>query len=106
MKQEIKEHHRTDANGTPTGGISVGIGISVQWQNGALGRGDERKAPNGAFVEDVIQVALGRIEFYQSSKFACPENAEAAEHLKLALAALGRRTAEREARAVEGTHTV
>lgn len=105
MKQELKETHSTDANGNPTGGFTAGVGIVINWQNGPLGRGEDRKEPNGAFVEGVIQAALGRIKFYQASKFACETNAEAEKHLELALAALERRTAEREARAVEGTHT-
>lgn len=105
MKQEIKGQHFNDENGNPAGGITTGTGINIIWQNGPLGRGEDRKEPNGAFVEGVIQAALGRIKFYQASKFACETNAEAEKHLELALAALERRTAEREARAVEGTHT-
>lgn len=105
MKQPITEHHNTDENGNPTGGYTYASGIEIHWQDGPLGRGEDRKPPNGAFVEGVIQCALGRIKFYQASKFACETNAEAEKHLELALAALERRTAEREARAVEGTHT-
>jgi hypothetical protein len=102
MKQAINESHNTDENGNPTGGSTYATGIVIRWQDGPLGRGEERKEPNGAFV---IQCALGRLNFYQGSKFACETNAEAVKHLELALAALERRTAEREARAVEGTHT-
>lgn len=105
MKQALLEEHRTDENNNPTGGFTSGAGISITWQNGPLGRGADRKPPNGAFVEGVIQAALGRLNFYQASKFACETNAEAVKHLELALAALERRTAEREAREVEGTHT-
>ena len=104
MKQELLEQHHSDGNANPTGGRTVGVGIQIDWQDGPLGRGEDRQAPNGAFVEGVIQAALGRLEFYQASKFTCPENGLAIIHLKHALEALQSRTAKREERAVEGTH--
>jgi len=55
---------------------------------------------------NVIMAAKDRIEYYQNSRFACPENAEALEHLNKALAVLDARTKAREARKVEGTHKV
>lgn len=93
-----------DAN--PTGGVTTGKGFTISWQNGPLGRGTERREPNGAFVEDVIAAAADRLEHYQNSKFKCSENEEALRHLHLALEALNFRTKHREARQVEGTHTV
>lgn len=104
MKQQITQEHRVDADGNPAGGESAGCGIVIQWQDGPLGRGADRKEPNGAFVEGVIQVALGRLEFYQSSKFRCRENALAITKLEEALHWLQSRTADREIRDVEGTH--
>lgn len=104
MKQEILESHRTDENGNPTGGRTIGIGMDITWQDGPLGRGAERKAPNGAFVEGLIQAAVGRLEFYQASKFRCDTNARALTALRIALAALEERTKDRETRAVEGLH--
>lgn len=104
MKQHIKGEHFDDESGNPAGGTTTGTGITITWQNGPLGRGADRKEPNGAFVEGVIQAALDRIEYYQSSRFACAENAEAERCLRAALDALESRTAKREARAVEGTH--
>ncbi len=76
----------------------------ISWQNGPLGRGDDRREPNGAFVEDVIQAVIGRIEFYQQSEFACIENSVALTHLRKSLQALDERTKDRETRDVEGTH--
>jgi hypothetical protein len=105
MKQAIKGEHIHDENGTPTGGRTTGIGIDITWQNGALGRGAERREPNGAFVEGVIDCAIDRLECFQASKFNSAYNAEALGYLQLAREALERRTADREARAVEGTHT-
>lgn len=100
----IKSSHFDDLNGNPAGGTTFGNGFSIGWQNGPLGRGQDRQEPNGAFVEDVILAAKDRLEYYQRSKFACDSNAEAIEMLALAVAVLNQRTAERESRNVEGTH--
>lgn len=115
-------------HGVLGGDISV---VSILWQNGPLGRhhpgctdercitegaitgppGDSavatpcsRVAPNGAFVETVIAAAIGRLEFYQRSKFKCERNHHAILHLKTALKELEHRTADRDVRGVEGTH--
>lgn len=98
----------TDADGNPAGGMVGGTGINIEWQNGPLGRGAERDKPNGAFVEDVIEAARQRIEHYQTAqqgKFRCRENAIAITKLEEALLWLNKRTTDREAREVEGTHT-
>jgi hypothetical protein len=104
MKQKLTINNHTDQYGNPGGGVVTGVGIFIGWQHGPLGRGDDRKEPNGAFVEGVIEAAAERIRFYQCSKFACEHNAKALKHLEAALAQLEARTAEREARNVEGTH--
>ena len=106
MLQKITEEHQFDENGNPTGGHTSGRGIVIFWQDGPLGRGKKRRQPNGAFVEGVIQAAIGRLEFYESTKFACAHNKVALRHLKEALRALQLRTAAREDRKVEGTHKV
>ncbi len=98
-------NHLTNADGTPTGGMTSGTGFTISWQNGALGRGAERKEPNGAFVETIIAAAMDRLAHYQASKFACDENHAAIGHLRQALAHLEARTKAREARTVEGIHT-
>ena len=54
----------------------------------------------------MISAAVGRLEYYQGSKFACRENALAITKLQEALHWLEHRTKSREARGVEGTHTV
>lgn len=96
--------HWKDEQGRPAGGVSSGRGFTVSWQNGPLGRGDERRQPNGAFVEDVLGACLGRLEFYQASEFACDENADAIAHIFDALTRLNERTVRRTAAGVEGTH--
>lgn len=113
MKQKLTQHHQLDSNGNPTGGTTTGVGVHVTWQDGPLGRGADRQEPNGAFVEGVIQAAIGRLEFYQNARsgldgterrFACRENAVALTHLETALLWLEKRTQDREEREVEGTH--
>ena len=104
MRQGFHEEHWNDHAGNPAGGTSSGRGFTIGWQHGPLGRGAERREPNGAFVEDIIAAAIGRLEYYQRSRFNCEPNAEAIRHLKAALEALESRTKDREARAVEGTH--
>lgn len=104
MNQKITGRHENDENGNPAGGCTSGTGIEIHWQNGPLNRGAERLEPNGAFVEGVIAAALDRLEYYQTSKFACRENALAITKLQEALHWCQHRTAQREARGVEGTH--
>ena len=105
MNQQVTGTHQTDEYGNPAGGTTVSVGIQIQWQNGPLGRGSDRKEPNGAFVEGVINASLNRLYFYQDSKFKCRENALAITKLEEALHWLNHRTAERENRQVEGTHS-
>lgn len=104
--QDITSHHDVDENGNPAGGVTTGTGISISWQNGPLAVDGVRKEPNGAFVEGVIAAALDRLQHYQASKFACRENALAITKLEEALHWCNHRTANREARGVEGTHQV
>lgn len=106
MNQEIEAHNSTDPDQNPTGGWVKGTGIDIKWQDGPLGRGEERKEPNGAFVEGVIAAAIQRLEFFQGSKFKSRENALAITKLEEALHWLNARTANREKRAIEGTHQV
>jgi hypothetical protein len=104
MKQRIIGSHDKDPDGNPTGGQTFGTGIRITWQTGPLGRGPDRKEPNGAFVEGVVAAAIDRLAFYQTSKFSCRENAVALTHLETALLWLQKRTQDREEREVEGTH--
>jgi hypothetical protein len=106
MMQDLIIQNITDVDGNPSGGSVEGVGITINWQDGPLGRGDDRQVPNGAFVEGVIQAAIQRLQFFQASKFSCRENAIALTKCEEALMWLNSRTANREKRGVEGTHTV
>lgn len=108
MLGKFEAENKVDENGNPAGGFVVGVGLSIDWQNGPLGRGEDRIEPNGAFVETVLAAVKQRIEFYQATsdgKFACHENADVIVSLEYCLTRMAQRTAAREARAVEGTHT-
>lgn len=106
MKQGIKSEHWSDQDGNPAGGCTYGVGFSISWQNGPLGRGEERKEPNGAFVGDVLDAVRNRLEFYQSGKFNCEQNRLVLSHINQAMVTLQHRTIDRESRQVEGTHQV
>lgn len=105
MRQKLDAENWVDDDGNPAGGVVKGVGIEIDWQDGPLGRGEDRKEPNGAFVEGILEAAL--LEFYQESKFRCEENALAVAitHRKMVLSYLNERTNKREIRGVEGTHT-
>ena len=97
--------NRTDKDGNPAGGDVRATGLDIVWQNGPLGR--PPKPATGAFVEDVIEAARQRLEFYQTAlggRFACRQNAIALTKLDEALMWLTSRRMEREARGVQGEH--
>lgn len=105
MMQDFESvENRLDADGNPAGGHVRAPGLKINWQDGPLGRGDDRREPNGSFVETVIAAAAQRIAFYQDGRFACLENQAALEHLEAALDVLNHRTERREAAGTEGTH--
>lgn len=104
LQEELLCTNCLDENGKPAGGEAIAIGLNIQWQNGPLGRGDERLPANGAFVETVIEAARQRIAWYNEVGFDCWENGEAIYHLGRALEALEARTRRREKEGVEGTH--
>lgn len=82
--------------------------LIVNWQDGPRGTvGDGTlEDPNGAFVEDVLWVALQRLEFFQDSKYRCRENAIAITKIEEALFIMKDRQLSRSERGVEGKHEV
>ena len=100
----FKSEHWDDANGNPAGGSTFGNGFAISWQNGPLGRGNGRREPNGAFVEDVLAAVKDRILYYEGGKFASNENKTALAAIDTALWELNARTRRREAAGIEGTH--
>jgi hypothetical protein len=104
MRQELITVHTRHPDGTPTGGQTSAIGLKIDWQNGPFGNGTDSLEPNGCLVETLILAAIERLEYYQASKFACRENANAIAKLEEAIHWLHHRRDERESRHVEGTH--
>lgn len=98
----MNSNHFNDEDGNPAGGITYGTGFTIAWQNGPLNVPGGKR--NGAFVEEVIEAAIDRIEYYQDSKFACDENYLALKFLYSALSEVRRRTARRTKQGTEGTH--
>lgn len=60
---------------------------------------------NGIFNEDLINIIIHRLESFQAGDYPCTENAQAIKHLKAGLSYLNSRTADRQARDVEGEYT-
>ena len=96
--------NRTAPNGDPAGGTfhvvakDGGVLMSGTWQNGPVAENGE----NGVGVENLLNIVADRLRFYQKSRFACPENADALADVEHALSRLNDRTARRTAAGVEG----
>jgi hypothetical protein len=74
----------------------------MKFQNGPI----KEVGVNGVHVETLLAIALIELERYQDSKFSCPENADAIEHIKTALGRLNSRALDRINRGVDGTSEV
>lgn len=61
---------------------------------------------NGIQNEDLLLIVLTRLQNFQNSEFACRENALAITKIEESVMWLRKRTLDREARGVEGTHNV
>ena len=101
-ENEVRIRNSVDAEGNPAGGTFSAVGLNGRFQDGPLGRGEERRTPNGCFVEDLLVIAEARMKFYQNTRFNCGENARALDHISDALMCLRSRTERREAAGVEG----
>jgi hypothetical protein len=89
-------------SGKPLGGWASGLGLNLTWQSGPV----KEVGKNGAQVEDLIEVLIARLDFFQEGAYRCKENGEAIEYLIAALEALRERTKNRINRGVEGTNVV
>jgi hypothetical protein len=72
----------------------------IHFQEGPI----KERGVNGVANEDLINMVICRLEGFQKSEFACKENEQAINKLSEALMWLRKRTNDREARGVEGTH--
>ena len=103
MRRELAFQNWNDRVGNPAGGIVAANGLSIRWQDGPMGQGEDREAPNGVDVEDVLEAAVQRLAFLQNGR-ACFENTMAITKVQEAIHWLDARTRDREARGVEGTN--
>ena len=112
MRVGFKAENWKDRDGLPAGGVVSGTGFTISWQNGPLEPSKEeraeglvRRAPNGAFVEDVIDAAQARLKYYQyEAGFPCEETESAIDYLERAMDVLDGRTVRRTVAKTEGTH--
>ena len=72
-------------------------GYSIKFQSGAMELGR-----NGAITEEVLDMLIEHFEYFQKGKYACRENALVITKLEESLMWLNKRTADRQARNVEG----
>ncbi len=79
-----------------------GVTDILHFQNGPIGE----VGVNGTTHEALIAIVLDRLRAFQSGPYACRENLLAITKLEEALMWLHKRTQNREARGVEGTHEV
>ncbi|MBY7736295.1 hypothetical protein [Paenibacillus polymyxa] len=75
---------------------------NIHFQEGPI----QEAGVNGVTNEDLIAMVIARLEGFQNSEFRSRDNAVAITKLEETLLWLRKRTLEREARGVEGTHTV
>jgi len=72
----------------------------VQFQNGPVGE----YGVNGCHQEDLLAIVIDRLRSFQAGPFACRENALALTKIEEAMHWLNHRTADRQAKGVEGTN--
>ena len=72
----------------------------IRFQNGPIAE----EGVNGISQEALLAIVEDRLVGFQSGPYATADNAEALEHIRAAQECLHRRTRERLARGVEGTH--
>lgn len=107
---EITADEQNQANGNashyyllkyPAEGLA-GATQFVSFQNGPI----KENGVNGVTNEALLAIVIDRLQGFQSSQYACRENAIALTKLQEAAMWLESRTKAREARGVEGTHKV
>lgn len=76
--------------------------VTLSFQNGPIAE----VGVNGITHEVLLAVLEHRLEGFQSGEYACQENAEALLAIRHAQEVLQKRTRDRMARGVEGTHQV
>jgi hypothetical protein len=79
---------------------STATTVPVHFQNGPI----REAGVNGVTHETLLAILIDRMEGFQAGPYASADNQEALDAMRTAQTALQRRTKERMARGVEGTH--
>jgi hypothetical protein len=82
------------------GCLDAGTLAEVRFQNGPI----KEAGINGVTHEALLCIVADRLRSFQAGPFACSENALALQGVEAALFWLSKRTADRQARSVEGTN--
>ncbi len=105
--QTITVNNPTNPEGFPWGGTASGTGIDINWQEGPITNSDGSTVPrNGASVESLIDVAIKRLEFLNTTPMRCDENDAALNGLRSAREALDTRARSRADQGIDGTWQV
>lgn len=94
-----------DTNLNPSNVSSAGFrssfsNLPVIFQNGPI----KEVGVNGVTHEVLLAIVIDRMRCFQNGNYSCRENSIALTHLETALLWLNKRTRDRIARNVEGTH--
>ncbi len=84
----------------PGGAASTEVRCRISFQNGPI----NEVGVNGITQEALIAICIDRLRLFQAGPYACRENALALTKLEEAQMWLLKRTRDRMARGVEGTH--
>ena len=106
--QPLSANNYLDQNGNPDGGHIDGPGLQIRWQRGPVETDPEsgEVMGNGCFLVTLLNAAKYQLEFYQGTKFACPANQRALEHVETAMDILNQRQVDRFVRGARGKHKV
>ena len=93
------KYYISKADGTDF--LPVGEFGFIKFQKGPV----KEAGINGCHQEDLLAIVIHRLQCFQSSEFACRENALALTKIEEAMHWLNHRTTDRKARGIEGTST-
>lgn len=93
--------HEYEITDQPKGGAAANeVRCRISFQNGPI----QEAGVNGISGEALLAVVIDRLRSFQAGPYSCRENAIALTSLEEALMWLQKRTRDRMARGVEGTH--
>jgi hypothetical protein len=97
--QAVDQPNRGGASTKFVVDVKGGPRTEINFQNGPTA-----ESVNGLTNEALLAIVQDRLEGFQKGDFANDDSANALDHVKQALTQLKRRTTDRVARGVEGTH--